>query len=254
MDASRATPFGTTRSHVERNHALIAPDSHVVAPLCGWRDAAPVVLVSPAMGAGFTQYLVNLRPSTVGDAPPPGTQRFLYGLSGTTAIETDGDEISLTPGAYAWLPPDRPHRVRAVDPGRVLVFEKRYAPLDGIAVPGTQHGLADDVPGEPFLGDPDACLQTLLPGPPAFDLAVNVFTYQPGATLPFVEVHVMEHGLLMLSGAGVYRLDESWYPVCEGDCIWMGPYCAQWFAATGKTPASYIYYKDVHRDPGETPT
>ncbi|MEP6663631.1 MAG: (S)-ureidoglycine aminohydrolase, partial [Verrucomicrobiota bacterium] len=27
------------------------------------------------------------------------------------------------------------------------------------------------------------------------------------------------------------------------------PYCPQWFVAMGKTPASYIYYKDVNRAP-----
>ena len=74
-------------------------------------------------------------------------------------------------------------------------------------------------------------------------------TYQPGATLPFVETHVMEHGLVMLSGQGVYRLDADYHPVQAGDVIWMAPYCPQWFVAMGKTPASYIYYKDVNRDP-----
>jgi hypothetical protein len=38
-------------------------------------------------------------------------------------------------------------------------------------------------------------------------------------------------------------------PVRSGDVIWMAPYCPQWFVATGKTPARYIYYKDVNRDP-----
>jgi (S)-ureidoglycine aminohydrolase len=29
----------------------------------------------------------------------------------------------------------------------------------------------------------------------------------------------------------------------------MAPYCPQWFAAIGETPASYIYYKDINRAP-----
>ena len=80
-------------------------------------------------------------------------------------------------------------------------------------------------------------------------MAVNIFKYAPGATLPFVETHVMEHGLLMLAGEGIYRLEDRWYPVRAGDAIWMAPYCPQWFVATGKAPASYIYYKDVNRWP-----
>jgi (S)-ureidoglycine aminohydrolase len=114
-------------------------------------------------------------------------------------------------------------------------------------------GQEQDLAGESFLGDPDANLKTLLPADPAFDMAVNILSYKPGATLPLVEVHVMEHGLLMLEGQGVYRLGEEWYPVCAGDVIWMGPFCAQWFAATGKEPARYLYYKDVNRDPLELP-
>jgi (S)-ureidoglycine aminohydrolase len=80
-------------------------------------------------------------------------------------------------------------------------------------------------------------------------MAVNIFTYQPGATLPFVETHIMEHGLVMLKGQGVYRLDADYHPVQTGDVIWMAPYCPQWFVAMGKTPASYLYYKNVNRAP-----
>jgi (S)-ureidoglycine aminohydrolase len=80
-------------------------------------------------------------------------------------------------------------------------------------------------------------------------MAVNIFTYRPGATLPFVETHIMEHGLLMLSGMGVYRLGDDWHPVRAGDVIWMAPYCPQWFVAMGDEPASYLYYKNINRLP-----
>ena len=36
-------------------------------------------------------------------------------------------------------------------------------------------------------------------------------------------------------------------PVRQGDVIWMAPFCPQWFVAMGKSPASYLYYKDVNR-------
>jgi (S)-ureidoglycine aminohydrolase len=80
-------------------------------------------------------------------------------------------------------------------------------------------------------------------------MEMNLFTFNPGGSLPLVEVHLMEHGLLFLQGGGIYRLDERWYPVQAGDVIWMGPFCPQWFAAVGKTPARYLYYKDVNRHP-----
>ena len=70
-----------------------------------------------------------------------------------------------------------------------------------------------------------------MPDGPAYDFAVNTMTYDPGAALSMVEIHVMEHGLLMLEGGGIYRLGDSWYPVEAGDFIWMAPYCPQWFGA-----------------------
>ena len=51
----------------------------------------------------------------------------------------------------------------------------------------------------------------------------------------------MEHGLVMLEGAGIYRLGDHWYPVAEGDFIWMAPCLPQWFGALGKTPAKYLH-------------
>ena len=99
------------------------------------------------------------------------------------------------------------------------------------------------------MGDEWLTVRKLLPEDPAFDFAVNTMTYAPGATLPMVEMHVMEHGLLMLEGGGIYRLDDCWYPVTAGDFIWMGPYCPQWFGALGKVPAKYLIYKDWNRHP-----
>ncbi len=244
------SPPGITRSRVTASHAMIAPDSHVTAPLAGWNNALGVVFISPRMGAGFSQYLVLLEAGKRSEGAVTGVERFVFVLEGQLRVSADGQaEQTLSAGDYAWFPPNRPHRLTAADTGRVLVFEKVYESLSGAAIPQPVIGSSAEKLGESFMGDPDARLQTLLPDEPGFDMAINIFTYQPGGTLPFVEVHIMEHGMMMLSGGGVYRLDESWYPVQAGDVIWMAPYCAQWFVAAGKQPASYIYYKDVNRDP-----
>jgi (S)-ureidoglycine aminohydrolase len=242
--------FGSTRSSVRKDHALIAPDSFVRSPLPGWADTEGVVLIAPPLGAKFTQYLALMAPGAVAGEAPPGVERVLYVLEGEVTLEAArGAEHVLTAGGYAFLPAGSNARLRAAAASRLNVFEKRFVPLGGAAPPGPVFGQEQDVGGAPFLGDPDALLKTLLPQEPAFDLAVNVFTFRPGATLPMVEVHVMEHGLLMLGGQGVYRLADAWYPVREGDVIWMAPYCPQWFVAVGKGPARYLYYKDVNRDP-----
>ena len=92
-------------------------------------------------------------------------------------------------------------------------------------------------------------MRGLIPDDRAFDFRVNTMTYQPGAELPAVEIHVMEHGLLMLEGGGIYLLGSQWYPVHAGDFIWMKAYCPQWFGAIGKQPAKYLIYKDWDRHP-----
>lgn len=244
--------FGHTRSHLARDHALIDPGSFVTAPLAGWERTQGVVLISPRMGARFCQYLAIMEAGAAAEPAPSGVQRFVYVLEGSVAVRPIGSEArTLGAGGFAYLPAEDRSALRAAAASKLCVFEKRYVPRTGVMPPVRILGNERDIKGEPFLGDEIARLQVLLPVEPAFDMAVNVFRFQPGARLPFVEVHVMEHGLLMLGGEGVYRLSDRWYPVRGGDVIWMAPFCPQWFVAMGSEPAAYLYYKDVHRDPLE---
>jgi (S)-ureidoglycine aminohydrolase len=244
--------YGTTRSCFRRSHALIAPDSFVSSELPGWRQSRGIILIGPTMGAKFTQYLAQMEPDGVAAPPPPQVERVIYVLEGELAFTSAGEsKRALGPGSFVYCPPDCEVAIRALEPTRLNVFEKSYRRLAGTEAPPLIVGDSRDVPGEPFLGDLDARLQVLLPTDGRFDLAVNLFTFQPGAALPLVEMHIMEHGLLMLDGQGIYRLGDDWYPVKQGDVIWMAPFCPQWFGALGKKPASYLYYKDVNRDPME---
>jgi len=247
--------FGATRSKVRPNYALITPDTHVVSPLIGWEQASAVVHITPQMGARFTQYTAKLEAGGRSAMPGASVERLVYVLDGQIEVDCAAQDASspksLTKGGFAYFPASVPHTLKATALSRLAVFEKVYRPLSSVKPSHVVIGRAADVPGEPFMGDADARLKTLLPIDPAFDMAVNIFTFQPGTTLPLVEVHVMEHGLLMLAGAGVYRLGDDYHPVTAGDVIWMASYCPQWFVAMGKQPASYIYYKDIHRDPLE---
>lgn len=241
-----------TRSRVRRDHALITPDSHVESPLLGWQKTQGVVLISPALGARFSQYLALMEKEGVAAPPSPGVQRALYVLEGEVELAAGPQNAVLEAGGFAYLPADEPHELVAREASRVHVFEKPFRLDPSGGRPAVVVGRQQEVEGEPFLGDDDARLKTLLPVEPPYDMAMNLFTFQPGAALPFVEVHVMEHGLMMVAGQGIYRLADSWYPVQEGDAIWMASYCPQWFAAHGKSPAAYLYYKDIHRDPLES--
>jgi (S)-ureidoglycine aminohydrolase len=240
--------FGYTRARVGPRHALITPDNHVHSALPGVQGATAVVLINEALGARFAQTLLTFSAGGSADLPASQVETCGYLLSGGAVVQVGREERRCGPGSYFFAPAGEAWSLAQPEEGtRLNLFQKRYAPLAGTPPPPVLFGDAREVQGTPFLGDPAADLRVLLPEGPSCDLAVNLFTYQPGGHLPFVEVHVMEHGLLMLAGAGVYRLEDSWYPVQAGDVIWMGPYCPQWFVAMGKTPASYLYFKDVNR-------
>src|SRR5882762_1516052 len=242
--------FGSTRNVVNRRYALLTPSGFVHGNLPGWEKSICNVLVSPAIGARFSQVLVTLEQDGQCQGNTGTNQYFIYVLEGAASILVEERRHRLEPGGYVYLPAGKDVRIRNSAAGtRILIFQKPYRPLREIPAPESLVGQARNVKGQPFLGNDDARLQVLLPDQPAFDMAVNIFTYQPGATLPFVETHIMEHGLMMLKGQGIYRLASDWHPVREGDVIWMAPYCPQWFVAMGKAPASYVYYKDVNRDP-----
>ncbi len=242
--------LGLTRNVLRRNYALITPDGHVPSSLPGWTRCKAYVLISGAMpGAQISQVLLDLEEGGTGKEETGRQEYFVYVLGGRVVC----NEQELAPGGYAYLPAFFAYELTSLEPGtRLLIFGKRYEPLPGLEKdPAVQFrtGREQDVPGLPFLGDPHARLQTLLPDAPAMDMAVNIFTYDPGATLPFVETHIMEHGILFLAGSGVYRLGDDWHPVQAGDALWIASYCPQWFIAAGPEPARYIYYKDVNRLP-----
>jgi len=240
--------FGHTRARVGARHALITPDNHVNSAVPGVAGATAVVLVSPAMGAKVTQVLLTFESRGSARLAAGAVQTFGYVMGGAASAAVGGRRRRLGAGGYFFCPAGSEWSLTAPRRGtQVTLFQKTYVPLPGVRGPRAILSDQSKVKGAPFLGDPAACLQVLLPDEPAFDMAVNVFAYQPGGHLPFVEVHVMEHGLVMLSGEGVYRLEDSWDPVRAGDAIWMAPYCAQWFVAMGKVPARYLYYKDVNR-------
>jgi (S)-ureidoglycine aminohydrolase len=243
--------YGHTRSIVRPNYALLTPDGLVRAPLPYWPGAECIVAIGPALGARFAQLLITLPPGAMGTGQRPDQESLLFVRSGAIEVQVGGQYSRLTTGGYAYLPPGSPYQVRSdsVPPAELIVFQRRYVTLEGVAAPPPLIGNEDELVGAPFLGDEAALLKTLLPDTPAFDMAVNIFTFQPGATLPFVETHVMEHGMQMILGQGIYRLGDDWHPVQNGDIIYMAPWCPQWFVATGKAPARYIYYKDVNRSP-----
>ena len=171
----------------------------------------------------------------------------LPGMKACAAIVHAGPTMGAAFTQFAYLPEGTWHRVVAAKASRAAVIEKAYQVLKGIQPPAALVSSEDAISSHPLNDDPDLQVKCLLPDEMSFDFAVNTMVYQPGAALGQVEMHVMEHGLVMLEGGGIYRLGDSWYPVIAGDFIWMGPWCPQWFGAIGKVPAKYLIYKDWNR-------
>jgi (S)-ureidoglycine aminohydrolase len=239
--------LGQTRSSQKHNHALLTPDTFVRTALPGMKACTAVVHAGPAMGAKFTQYTAEFEAG--GELGPTAAQRFLFVLDGQLQLEVDGGQSKLEAPGFAYLPEGSAHRVVAAKTSRAAVIEKPYLSLTYIAAPRAIISSEDVVSSHPLNDDSDLQVKCLLPDTMNFDFAVNIMIYQPGAALGMVEMHIMEHGLFMLEGGGIYRLGDSWYPVTAGDFIWMGPWCPQWFGAIGKVPAKYLIYKDCNRHP-----
>ncbi len=208
-----------------------------------------VVHVGPQLGARFTQMTAEF--AAEGSLGPAPAQRFVYVLDGELELQAGGKDYRLAPGGFAFLPEGAAHTIRALKAARAAVIEKHYERLAGDDRTAAEIVVGDEAAIAPvaLMGDEALRVRSLMPDGPAYDFAVNTMTYDPGAALSMVEIHVMEHGLLMLEGGGIYRLGDAWYPVEAGDFIWMGAYCPQWFGALGKRPAKYLIYKDWRRHP-----
>ncbi|KAL6779772.1 GIP1 [Auxenochlorella protothecoides x Auxenochlorella symbiontica] len=242
---------GFTRSVQRDTYSLIAPESQVWQPHPRWPGALTAHLISPAVKANFAMFFAKLGLNSTGTSPATGVERFIFVLGGELTLDVVGENapVQLTYNDYAYLPPGQEHSLSTSSEASLLVFERRYA---GQGSPDFVHGHTEDspllpVPGEVFR------LRKLVPQTPAYDFNIHIMDFSPGEHLNVKEMHYNQHGLLLLAGKGIYRLNEDWHAVQAGDVIWMAPYVPQWYAALGTQPTRYLIYKDTTLDPLETP-
>ncbi|XP_040987120.1 (S)-ureidoglycine aminohydrolase isoform X1 [Juglans microcarpa x Juglans regia] len=239
---------GFTRSVYRKDHALIAPESHVFSPLPEWTDTLGAYLITPAMGSNFVMYLAKMQEKSRSGLPPFDVERFIFVVQGAVTVSNaSGASDKLIVDSYAYLPPNFQHSVKCDASATLVVFERRYASLENyVAEPiisSTEKQPLLETPGEVFE------LRKLLPTSLAYDFNIHIMDFQPGEFLNVKEFHYNQHGLLLLEGQGIYRLGDNWYPIQAGDVIWMAPFVPQWYAALGKTRSRYLLYKDVNRNP-----
>jgi (S)-ureidoglycine aminohydrolase len=238
----------SSRARVSARYAVFPLEGYPLSRLPLWPEAQVRVLAGPALGAGFAQYLIDLPAGARGEGGEAEIETFVYVLSGEVALMIGEAPHTLAAGGFALVPPGVVYTVEAKGATQLLVVRKRYedAPLLDMYRPLV--GNEKDVAGTPFNGDPGAMLQLLIPDEMQYDMAMNIFTFEPGHSLPYVETHIMEHGLYVLQGKGLYYLEDTWMEIEATDFIYMAPFCPQSYYATGPVATKYIYYKNVNRE------
>ena len=220
-----------------------------------WRGTRAWVLSRPVAGFAttFSQAIVEIEPGGGSDRPEPAThvECVVFVMAGELRLTLGGAERRLAPGGYAYLAPATRWTVANAGDAPVCFhwIRKAYQPLDGFDVP--EWFVTSDQEVEPTpMPETDRAWATtrFVDGDDLrHDMHVNIVTFQPGASIPFAETHVMEHGLYVLEGKAVYRLNQDWVEVQAGDYMWLRAFCPQGCYAGGPGPFRYLLYKDVNR-------
>jgi len=128
------------------------------------------------------------------------------------------------------------------------LYKQRFQPLKR-QIPAYVYGNVNDIAYRQYEGLPKVKIKDLLPLDLAFDLNFHILSFSPGGGHPFIETHLQEHGIYILSGQGCYYLKDQWVLTKAEDFLWFGPYCPQGAYGIGEQDFTYIYSKDCNRDP-----
>lgn len=220
-----------------------------------WDDTRFWVLARPLSGFAetFSQYMVEVAPGGGSDRPESdaGAEGVVFVTAGSLRIVLDGAAHRLGPGGYAFVPPGAEWSVHNDGSGKAHFHwvRKAYEAVEGIAAPEAFVADEHDIEAIPMPGTDGRWRTTRFVDPADLrhDMHVNIVTLEPGAVIPFAETHVMEHGLYVLEGKAVYRLNEDWVEVQAGDFMWLRAFCPQACYAGGPGVFRYLLYKDVNR-------
>ncbi len=227
----------------------------VTSHLPGWTATRAWIIARPMTGFSetFSQYILDISPGGGSTTPEPdaGVEGVLFVTHGRPTLTIGADTHALAPGGYAYLPAGADwtlHNSHS-EPAKLHWIRKLYEPAPGYDAPpafvtNEQHHTPASMPDTQgrwattrFIAHDDL----------RHDMQVNIVTLQPGGVIPFEETHVMEHGLYVLEGKAVYKLNSDWVEVEAGDFMWLRAFCPQACYAAGPGPFRYLLYKDQNR-------
>ena len=252
------TALHTGRAVFTESYALIpngVMSDIVTSLLPGWVKTRAWIIARPMSGFSetFSQYVMTVEAGGGSDQPESdsGAEAVLFVTDGTLALTINGEIHELNAGGYAYLPAGCRWTLwnKAHAPAGFHWIRKIYEPCPDLPAP--EAFVADETKITP-IAMPDtngawATTRFVDPGDLRHDMHVNIVTFQPGGLIPFEETHVMEHGLYVLQGKAVYKLNRDWVEVEAGDFMWLRAYCPQACYAGGPGPFRYLLYKDVNR-------
>jgi (S)-ureidoglycine aminohydrolase len=239
-------------------YTVIPPEGRVLNVLPYFEGFSTTILASPKYGASFVFYVSSLAPganTTQTWCKEEGIESFVYFMDeekpggGKLDVRVGGEKQTLSQGGYAYAPAGVGMDLSNPSSGgiRVLLYKQRYIPLRGHEA-RTVWGNVNDIQERIYDDMENVFVQDLLPMDLGFDMNFHILSFEPAGSHPFIETHVQEHGAYILSGQGVYMLEEDYVQVQKEDFIWFGPFAKQAVYATGRQRLSYIYSKDFNRD------
>ncbi len=229
----------------------------VTSLLPHWDHTRAWIIARPLSGFAetFSQYIMEVAPGGGSLNPEPDAEAecVLFFVSGAATVTIAGKPHDLKTGGYAYIPSDTKWTLKnsGNEPAKFHWVRKAYEAAEGIAKPESFVTSDAEVKPHPMPGTNGTWATSRFADPTDIrhDMHVNIVTFQPGGTIPFAETHIMEHGLYVLEGKAVYRLNNDWVEVEAGDFMWLRAFCPQACYAGGPGPFRYLLYKDVNRHP-----
>ncbi|MEZ5783710.1 MAG: bifunctional allantoicase/(S)-ureidoglycine aminohydrolase [Rhizobiaceae bacterium] len=220
-----------------------------------WHKTRAWIIARPLSGFSetFSQYVVEVEPGGGSEQPEPEAKAegVIFLMDGELTLTIEGTPHRIQAGGYAFLPPASVWSVTndGSAPCKFHWIRKLYEKVEGIDVPEAFVRNEQDIVPLSMPGTAGRWATTRFVDPEDLrhDMHVNIVTLEPGAVIPFAETHVMEHGLYVLEGKAVYRLNQDWVEVEAGDFMWLRAFCPQACYAGGPGKFRYLLYKDVNR-------